>query len=69
MNKKAITPLKDELRSALTTQEAAQHLNRAEQTLRVWAMNNYKQAPIKPIRICGRLAWRTDDLRRLLGIK
>jgi hypothetical protein len=61
-----LVPLKDEYRSALPTNEAAQHLNRAEQTLRVWACR--ESGPLRPIRISGRLAWKTDDLRRLLGL-
>jgi len=60
-----ITPLAQELRSALPTPEAARHLSRAEQTLRCWAM---RDGPIRPLRVNGRLAWKTDDIRRLLGV-
>lgn len=60
-----LTPLDRETRSALTTGEAAGHLNRAEQTLRLWAMR--ENGPIRPLRINGRLAWPTAELRRLLG--
>ncbi|MFZ9372379.1 MAG: DNA-binding protein [Limnohabitans sp.] len=66
---KTVTPLENETRSALPTWEAAIHLGRKEQTLRIWAMESHTVAPIKPIRICGRLAWRTNDLRKLLGIE
>lgn len=58
--------LERETRAALPTNEAARHLNRAAQTLRLWAC--YESGPIRPIRVHGRLAWRTDDLRRLLGV-
>lgn len=64
----AIQPiaLKCETRATLPTTEAAFHLNRAEQTLRIWACR--ENGPIQPIRIFGRLAWKTDDLRRLLCV-
>ncbi|HRO52578.1 MAG TPA: hypothetical protein PK043_05395, partial [Alicycliphilus sp.] len=37
------------------TSEAAGHLSRAQQTLRIWACR--EDGPIRPIRINGRLAW------------
>ncbi len=61
------TPLTHETRAALTTREAAFHLNRAQQTLRLWAMKD-GFGPIRPIRVHGRLAWPVADLRRLLGV-
>jgi hypothetical protein len=60
-----LVPLAQETRPALTTGEAARFLNRAQQTLRLWACR--ENGPIRPLRINGRLAWRTSDLRRLLG--
>ena len=65
----SIVPLLEEKRSALPTREAALHLSRAEQTLRIWACT--ESGPIRPIRINGRLAWRVDDIRALLagGVK
>lgn len=60
-----LTSLDREHRAALPTAEAARHLNRAEQTLRLWAMR--ENGPIRPLRINGRLAWPTAELRRLLG--
>jgi hypothetical protein len=59
-------PLDRETRAALPTAEAAVHLNRAEQTMRVWACK--ENGPIRPIRVNGRLAWKTADIRSLLGI-
>lgn len=59
------TALEKETRAALPTPEAAFHLNRAQQTLRLWSMR--KDGPIQPIRINGRLAWPVADLRRILG--
>ena len=58
--------LENETRAALPTPEAARHLNRAQQTLRLWAC--YGGGPIRPLRINGRLAWPTSELRRLLGV-
>jgi hypothetical protein len=60
-----VIPLEKEARATLTTGEAAAHLNRAAQTLRVWAC--LETGPLRPIRVNGRLAWRVSDLRRLLG--
>lgn len=61
-----LTPLELENRSALPTNEAARHLNRAEQTMRLWACK--EDGPIRPIRINGRLAWPVAELRRVLGV-
>lgn len=59
--------LEHETRAALPTSEAAHHLNRAQQTLRLWAMR--QDGPIAPRRVNGRLAWPTADIRRLLGVE
>lgn len=59
-------PLALETRTALPTPEAAFHLNRAEQTLRLWAMR--EDGPIRPLRINGRLAWPVSGLRAVLGV-
>lgn len=59
--------LADETRAALPTPEAAFHLSRAQQTLRVWAMRD-GSGPIRPLRINGRLAWPVADLKRILGV-
>lgn len=61
-----LVPLDQEPRTALTTAEAAAHLNRAQQTLRLWAMR--EDGPLRPIRVNGRLAWPVSELRRLLGV-
>ena len=61
-----LTPLTQETRTALPTPEAAGHLNRAQQTLRIWACR--EDGPIRPIRINGRLAWPVVELRRVLGV-
>jgi len=61
-----LTPLNAEPRAALPTPEAAAHLNRAQQTLRLWAC--LENGPIRPIRVNGRLAWPVAELRRVLGV-
>jgi hypothetical protein len=55
-----------EKRAALPTCEAAYHLNRAQQTMRLWAMR--EDGPLLPMRINGRLAWPVSELRRVLGV-
>ena len=55
-----------ETRAALPTIEAAFHLNRAQQTLRLWAMSG--SGPLQCRRINGRLAWPVADLKALLGV-
>jgi hypothetical protein len=58
--------LERETRVALPTNEAAFHLNRAQQTMRLWAMR--EDGPLRPMRINGRLAWPVSELRRVLGV-
>lgn len=62
-----ITPLDREARTALSTREAAVHLNKAPQTLRLWSCRDTGR--IRPIRIAGTkgLLWPTAELRRLLA--
>jgi hypothetical protein len=59
-------PLELEPRAAVETACAAFHLTRQQQTLRGWACR--EDGPLRPLRINGRLAWKTEDLRRLLGV-
>lgn len=61
-----LTPLIEEPRSHFPTSEAAFHLNRSEQTLRLWACK--ENGPLRPVRINGRLAWPVAELRRILGV-
>lgn len=58
-------PLDQEVRSAITTAEAAYHLNLKPQTLRIWACTEH--GPIRPVRIQNRLAWRVAEIRALLA--
>lgn len=59
------TPLELEHRPAVDTAAAAYYLSRRPQTLRGWAC--LENGPLRPIRICGRLHWKTEDIRRLLS--
>lgn len=59
--------LDEEKRATLPTLEAAYHLNRAQQTLRLWACR--EDGPIRPIRVNGRLAWPVADIKKLLGVQ
>lgn len=58
------TPLELVTRPTVPTADAAHYLNRQPQTLRAWAC--LENGPLRPVRICGRLAWRTSDIRTLL---
>lgn len=60
-----IVALDAEARAVISTAEAAAHLSRAPQTLRMWACR--QNGPIVPVRINGRLGWKVSDLRRLVG--
>ena len=62
----AFPPLEAVTRPTVNTAACAFYLNRADQTLRIWACK--ENGPIRPIRINGRLAWPVADLRKLLGV-
>ena len=59
-------PLCEVTRDVLTTDEAAFYLNRRPQTLRAWAC--LTSGPCMPVRIMGRLAWKVEDIKRLLKL-
>jgi hypothetical protein len=58
--------LDQETRSHVGTNNAAYHLSRAQNTLRIWAMRN--DGPVKALRINGRLAWPVAEIKRVLGV-
>ena len=60
-------PLELENRPTVATDQAAYYLNRQQQTMRGWACR--EDGPLRPLRINGRLAWKTADLRKLLGVE
>ena len=57
--------LDHETRATVPTDCCAFHLGRKVQTLRSWAC--HEDGPIRPLRIYGRLAWPTAEIRRLVG--
>ena len=61
-------PLAQEARSTLPTNEAAYHLNRAPQTMRLWACLETWPDGLRPVRCNGRLAWPVDGIRKALGV-
>lgn len=60
-------PLETVTRPTVDTAAAAYYLNRKPQTLRGWACFD-GTGPIRAFRINGRLAWKVEDLRRVLGV-
>lgn len=62
----SLIPLDQEMRTTLPTREAAYHLGRQEQTLRIWACRG--TGVVRPLRINGRLAWPVDAIRKVLGV-
>ena len=60
-------PLMSEDRPAIPTWQAAHYLCRKPRTLRDWA-NNIDGAPIRPVRLNGRLAWPVAEIKRVLGV-
>jgi hypothetical protein len=60
-------PLEAVTAPIVSTAQAAHYLNRAPQTLRIWAMGRVP-APIRPLNVGGRLAWPVSELRRVLGL-
>jgi hypothetical protein len=65
-NTQQFTPLEQETRPTVATAAAAHYLHLAEQTMRIYACK--ENGPIRPIRISGRLHWKTSDIRKLLGV-
>ena len=53
-------------RPNVDTAAAAFYMNRRPQTLRAWAC--LENGPLRPVRICGRLAWPVSELKRVLGM-
>ncbi len=66
INDQEFPPLELVNRPTVPTRQAAFYLNRAQQTLRGWAMSG---AVIKPLRVNGRLAWPVAEIRRVLGVE
>lgn len=52
----------------LTTAELAFYSNMAAQTWRVKACYDTAPDGLRPLRVCGRLAWPTAGAKKLLGV-
>ena len=61
----SFAPLDEVTNPNVPTDAAAHYLDRQPQTLRQWAC--LENGAIRPIRINGRLAWKTADIRNLLA--
>ena len=66
INDQEFPPLELVNRPTVPTAQAAYYLNRAQQTMREWAMTG---KVIKPLRLNGRLAWPVKEIRRVLGVE
>lgn len=60
------TPLELETRPTVSTAACAFYLRKAQQTLRIYACR--ENGPLRPIRVGAHLHWKTDDIRKLLGV-
>ena len=59
-------PLELETRPTVSTAAAAFYLRKATQTMRIYACK--ENGPLRPIRVGAHLHWKTEDIRRLLGV-
>lgn len=59
-------PLEQVTKPNLKTEEAAYYLLRRPQTLRAWAC--LENGPLRPLRINGFLAWKTSEVKALVGV-
>ncbi|TSA14894.1 MAG: hypothetical protein D4R79_02350 [Comamonadaceae bacterium] len=61
-------PLEQVTKPNLTTAELAYYSNMAEQTWRVKACYDTAPDGLRPLRVCGKLAWPTVGAKKLLGV-
>lgn len=61
-------PLEGVTKPNLTTSELAYYSNMAEQTWRVKACYETFPDGLRPLRVCGKLAWPTAGAKKLLGL-
>ena len=61
-------PLGSVTKPNLTTRELAYYSNMAEQTWRVKACFDTAPDGLRPLRVCGKLAWPTVGAKKLLGV-
>lgn len=65
---KRFPPLETVTKPNLTTAELAYYSNMAEQTWRVKACYDSAPEGLRPLRVCGKLAWPTLGAKKLLGV-
>ena len=61
-------PLDQVTKPNLTTAELAYYSNMAEQTWRVKACYDSAPEGLRPLRVCGKLAWPTAGAKKLCGV-
>jgi hypothetical protein len=61
-------PLATVTKPNLTTAELAYYSNMAEQTWRVKACYDTAPEGLRPLRVCGKLAWPTAGAKKLCGV-
>ena len=61
-------PLSSVTKPNLTTAELAHYSNMAKQTWRVKACYDTAPDGLRPLRVCGKLAWPTAGAKKLLGV-
>ena len=61
-------PLESVTKPNLTTRELAFYSNMAEQTWRLKACYDNAPEGLRPLRVCGKLAWPTAGAKKLLGV-
>ena len=61
-------PLGSVTKPNLTTAELAFYSNMAQQTWRVKACYDTAPEGLRPLRVCGKLAWPTAGAKKLLGV-
>ncbi|MGV1046356.1 hypothetical protein [Limnohabitans sp.] len=66
---RAFPPLETVTKPNLTTAELAFYSNMAEQTWRVKACYDTAPEGLRPLRVCGKLAWPTAGAKKLLGVE
>lgn len=64
----AFVPLAQERRTHVDTATLCWHLNRAPQTVRLWACKETYPEGLRPIRVNGRLSWPVAGIRKILGV-
>jgi len=63
-------PITEQIRTHVSTEEAAFYLCKKPQTMRSWGCASNKSIPpIKPIKIGNKLLWSVKEIKKLLNIE